>query len=154
MNAVADGYPLRGTLRIADVPFGVARSTDSIPHPGEVWLDARIVAQLGLKTGDALRVGATTLRFTEVLDYRPDQGTGFVDLAPALLMNVRDISRDPPHRTGQPGDVRGTFRGARARGRGVPRLFDRAQAPGGTPAPGRRRTAASWIRRSTAPAGS
>ncbi len=100
VNAVADGYPLRGTLRIADVPFGVARSTDSIPHPGEVWLDARIVAQLGLKTGDALRVGAATLRFTEVLDYRPDQGTGFVNLAPALLMNVRDI---PATRLIEPG---------------------------------------------------
>jgi len=29
---------------------------------------------------------------TEVLDYRPDQGTGFVNLAPAVLMNYADIA--------------------------------------------------------------
>ena len=91
VNAVDAGYPLRGSVRIADVPYGVARTTRAIPQPGQVWLDARIVAQLDLKPGESLRVGAATLRFAQVLDYRPDQGTGFVNLAPAVLMNARDI---------------------------------------------------------------
>ena len=29
---------------------------------------------------------------TEVLDYRPDQGTGFVNLAPAALLNYDDVA--------------------------------------------------------------
>jgi putative ABC transport system permease protein len=91
LNAVTAGYPLRGHMRIADTPFGAARATDRIPQVGEVWVDARIIAQLKVTLGSELRIGAATFRVTEVLDYRPDQGTGFVNLAPAALLNFADI---------------------------------------------------------------
>ena len=91
LNAVTASYPLRGRVRIADAPFGAARTTDGIPRRGEVWIDARIIAQLKLTLGTPLRIGAATLRVTEVLDYRPDQGTGFVNLAPAALLNYDDV---------------------------------------------------------------
>ena len=91
LNAVTPSYPLRGHMRIADAPFGVARTTDRVPNAGEVWVDARIIAQLKVSLGDNLRIGAGSFRVTEVLDYRPDQGTGFVNLAPAALLNYADI---------------------------------------------------------------
>ena len=91
IQAVTNGYPLRGRLRIADTPFGVARPTGLIPNLGETWVDARAMAQLSLGVGDSVRIGESALRITQVLDYRPDQGTGFVSLAPALLMNRSDI---------------------------------------------------------------
>jgi putative ABC transport system permease protein len=91
LNAVTATYPLRGRVRIADAPFGTARTTDRIPGRGEVWIDARIIAQLKLALGTPLKIGAATFRVTEVLDYRPDQGTGFVNLAPAALLNYDDV---------------------------------------------------------------
>src|SRR6266851_3424821 len=92
LNAVTADYPLRGRMRIADVPFGPARATDRIPKVGEVWIDARIIAQLKVSLGDSLRIGAGSFRVAEVLDYRPDQGTGFVNLAPAALLNYDDVA--------------------------------------------------------------
>src|SRR6267154_1340759 len=92
LNAVTANYPLRGHVRIADAPFGVARTTDRIPNRGEVWIDARIIAQLKITLGSPLRIGAESFRVTEVLDYRPDQGTGFVNLAPAALLNYDDVA--------------------------------------------------------------
>jgi len=91
LNAVTADYPLRGHMRIADTPFGSARITDRIPDRGEVWIDARIIAQLKMSLGDTLRIGAGSFRVTAVLDYRPDEGTGFVNLAPAALLNYGDI---------------------------------------------------------------
>jgi putative ABC transport system permease protein len=91
LNAVTANYPLRGHVKIADTPFGVARTTDRIPGKGEVWVDARIMAQLNIQPGAMLRIGAASFRVTEVLDYRPDQGTGFVNLAPAALLNYEDV---------------------------------------------------------------
>ena len=91
LNAVSATYPLRGHVRIADAPFGVARNTDKIPGRGEVWVDARIIAQSKAALGSSLRIGAASFRVTQVLDYRPDQGTGFVNLAPAAMLNVDDI---------------------------------------------------------------
>jgi len=89
--AVTPGYPLRGHLKIADTPFGSARVTEGVPAAGEAWADARIFAQLKLERGAALRIGAGTFRLTQVLDYRPDQGTGFVNLAPAVLINAASL---------------------------------------------------------------
>src|SRR5271154_2160254 len=92
LNAVTASYPLRGHVRIADTPFGVARATDRVPGRGEVWIDARIIAQLKIALGSPLRIGAASFRVTQVLDYRPDQGTGFVNLAPAALINYDDVA--------------------------------------------------------------
>ncbi len=93
VHVVSAAYPLRGKVRIADSAFGVARPTNQIPRPGEAWIDARILAQLQVSLGEYLRIGATRVRVTQVLDYRPDQGTGFVNLAPAALINEADISK-------------------------------------------------------------
>ena len=92
LNAVTAGYPLRGHVRIADTPFGVARVVQTIPGRGEAWVDARIMAQLDLHIGGFIRIGAASFTVSEVLDYRPDQGTGFVNLAPAVLLNYDDVA--------------------------------------------------------------
>jgi putative ABC transport system permease protein len=92
LNAVTATYPLRGHVRIADVPFGPARTTDEVPKPSEAWIDARIMSQLKIALGSSLRIGAAMFRVTHVLDYRPDQGTGFVNLAPAALINYDDVA--------------------------------------------------------------
>ena len=86
-------YPLRGTLRIADVPFGRARPATGIPGSGEAWADSRLLARLAVPVGGSLRLGALEVRVAAVLDYRPDQGTGFADLAPTILVNAGDIGR-------------------------------------------------------------
>jgi putative ABC transport system permease protein len=112
LNAVTAGYPLRGHVRIADRPFGVARATSRIPDRGEVWLDARIVAQLKIALGSPLRIGAASFRVTQVLDYRPDQGTGFVNLAPAALLNYDDVASTELIQAGSRATYAALFAGA------------------------------------------
>src|ERR1700692_916480 len=77
LNAVSADYPLRGRMRIADAPFGPARATDRIPKVGEVWIDARIIAQLKVSLGDSLRIGAGSFPATGGLGHRPDPGPRF-----------------------------------------------------------------------------
>lgn len=100
LRAVGEGYPLRGRLRIADEPFGPARPTRGIPARGEAWADSRLVARLGAKVGDELAVGAHRVRITQVLDYRPDQGSGFADLSATLMIHRGDL---PATQLVQPG---------------------------------------------------
>lgn len=91
VRAAGPGYPLRGRIKVADAPFGPAKVTDLLPGRGEVWPDSRLLARLGATVGDTVIVGAKALRVTRVLDYRPDQGSAFVDLASSLLMNIDDL---------------------------------------------------------------
>src|SRR5690606_23021648 len=56
-----------------------------------IWPDSRLLAALGAQVGDVLSVGEIDLRVTRVLIARPDQGSGFVDLAPSVLINAADV---------------------------------------------------------------
>ncbi|HEX4969931.1 MAG TPA: FtsX-like permease family protein [Steroidobacteraceae bacterium] len=91
IRAVSAQYPLRGRLKVADVPFGPAHETTELPGPGEAWLEPRVFGQLNARVGDRIHVGQIELEVTKVLDYRPDQGSQFVDLAPTLLMRLEDV---------------------------------------------------------------
>lgn len=92
IKAVGEGYPLRGTLRIADEPFAEARDTDGLPARGEAWGDARLWQELRLKPGAVLKVGAVELKVSAVIDSEPDRGNGFADLAPRLMVNAADVA--------------------------------------------------------------
>jgi putative ABC transport system permease protein len=91
VRAASPGYPLRGRVKISDAPFTPARETDALPGRGEAWLDSRLLARLGAGIGDRVNVGASIFTVTQVLDYRPDQGSAFVDLAPSLLIPLADL---------------------------------------------------------------
>jgi len=89
--AVGAGYPLRGSVLVADQLFGVQRTAVGIPARGEIWAEAGLLARLDVAVGSRVSVGSLELTITHVLEYRPDQSVGFVGLAPALLMNADDL---------------------------------------------------------------
>lgn len=93
VKAAAPGYPLRGTLVVADEPFGRAVPTDSLPEPGEVWLDSRLFPALGVAIGDQVEVGLAPLTISRVLVSEPDRGGSMFDLGPRLLMRMDDVPR-------------------------------------------------------------
>jgi putative ABC transport system permease protein len=91
IEAVSAGYPLRGTLLVADQPFATGTATQAIPAPGEVWPSSKLLATIGGGIGTQLSIGAATLKVTRVLIARPDQGANLSDLAPSLIMNLKDL---------------------------------------------------------------
>ena len=67
IRAAAEGYPLRGSLRVAARPSGEDRAVSTIPSPGEVWVEARLLPLLGIAVGDTLELGHVSLRVSGVL---------------------------------------------------------------------------------------
>ena len=111
--AVTDGYPLRGRVLLSAEPFGAGTPAQSIPAPGEVWPDSKLLAAVGGRVGTRLAMGAADFRVTHVLISRPDQGGTFADLAPSLIMNAGDL---PSTRLIEPGSrvsYHGLFAGER-----------------------------------------
>lgn len=92
VKAVAPGYPLRGSLRLADDPFGTDREVTGGPASGEAWVDAKLWNELNLITGAQLALGALRLSVTGVLTQEPDRGGGFFDLAPRVMINQADVA--------------------------------------------------------------
>jgi putative ABC transport system permease protein len=91
IEAVAEGYPLRGRLRVSRALDAEVETVDTLPAPGEAWADPRLLARLDAAIGAVVEVGQIELRITRLLEYRPDQGFSFAELAPTLLINLQDL---------------------------------------------------------------
>ena len=113
VSAVSGGYPLRGKLKTADQLLAPATETSDIPARGEAWASTRLLARLGADTGSVIRVGKAEFRITKVLDFRPDQGWRFVDLAPTLLINMADLESTTLIQPGSRVSYRNLFAGPR-----------------------------------------
>ncbi len=92
LKAVEAGYPLKGELRTAAAPLHEESVSHQIPEPGTAWVDAQLWSELRLQPNATIEVGAITLQVTRLLTYEPDRGSGFVDIAPRLLINMQDLS--------------------------------------------------------------
>lgn len=91
VNAVSDGYPLRGKVRVADQMFGESYVTADIPERGTVWAEPGLLARLGAEVGDTVRLGSAQFTVARVLEFRPDQSIGFMSLAPSILVHIDDV---------------------------------------------------------------
>lgn len=92
LKAVGPGYPLRGGLRISQTPQDTVGSpTRDIPPRGEAWVDAPLLEALGLRVGDPLYLGDSSMLITRVITLEPDRGSGFMSFAPRVMINDADL---------------------------------------------------------------
>nr|MCU0927217.1 ABC transporter permease [Hydrogenophaga sp.] len=91
LKAVAPGYPLRGTLRVAPGPQQPDVATREIPAPGTAWVDAALLIQLDLRMGQTLLLGDSAFRIEQLIVVEPDRGAGFMSFAPRVMINEADL---------------------------------------------------------------
>jgi putative ABC transport system permease protein len=111
VEAVSEAYPLRGELKTSSSLGGPVEVARTSPARGEAWADAKLLARLDADVGSEIGLGATRLKITRVLRYRPDQGWSFVDLAPTLLVNEADVGATGLVQPGSRVDYRQLFAG-------------------------------------------
>lgn len=92
VEGVEPGYPLRGRLRVSSSFDADSRTVDTVPARGEAWADPRLLARLGTEVGAVVELGQLKLKITQLLDFRPDQGFSFAELAPTLLIHYEDVA--------------------------------------------------------------
>jgi putative ABC transport system permease protein len=130
VKAVEPGYPLRGSVRIAPGPNRPDAAAGRVPERGEVWLDERLFAALGVAVGDRVGLGQLEFRVGGMVSFESDRGANFFSLLPRAIFNAADLPATGLlidgsratwrlHLAGEPEAVAGFERWARARlGRG------------------------------------
>ena len=91
LKAVGEGYPLRGSLRVADSPTGAEAPTREIPAPGTAWVDAALLVSLNLQMGQPLLLGDSSFTIARIIVVEPDRGAGFMSFAPRVMINNADL---------------------------------------------------------------
>jgi len=91
-KAVPEGYPLRGSMKLADsLDETRGQATRDIPAPGTAWADAALLDALGLKLGQPLLMGDASFTVTRVIVQEPDRGAGFMSFSPRVMINAVDV---------------------------------------------------------------
>lgn len=92
LRAVNENYPLKGTIQVADAPFGVAHPVDTLPKPGEAWIDSRLFQLLDVALGDRVDIGDASFRVSGVLSEIPDAGFSVFNTDPIVLIRQVDVA--------------------------------------------------------------
>ena len=92
VRGVTEGYPLRGVVQTADRLAGSPENATGIPAQGEVWAEPSLLARLGAAVGAELEIGRLRLRVARTLEFRPDEGWRFMEIAPTVLLNYDDVA--------------------------------------------------------------
>src|SRR4030095_12439556 len=72
VKAVSPGYPLRGALRVAADIDTEDTLASGIPAPGTAWVDPQLLQAIGVRPGDAIRLGESQFRIVRVIAVEPD----------------------------------------------------------------------------------
>ncbi|RZJ19928.1 MAG: FtsX-like permease family protein [Haliea sp.] len=91
-KAVPEGYPLRGSVTVADSVDGAGAATRDIPASGTAWADASLLDALGLRVGQTLLMGDASFKLTRVIVQEPDRGAGFINFSPRVMVNSADLA--------------------------------------------------------------
>ncbi|MCK9985060.1 MAG: putative ABC transport system permease protein [Azoarcus sp.] len=92
VKVVGAGYPLRGHIRIAAGANQADVIANRIPGRGEVWLDERLLAALGVAVGDRVGLGRLEFKVGGMLTFESDRGANFFSLLPRAIFNAEDLA--------------------------------------------------------------
>jgi putative ABC transport system permease protein len=91
VKAVGKGYPLRGAVKVSDGRDSIGTPVHAIPAAGTVWVDAPLLEALGVRVGDAIRLGTRTFTIAHVITQELDRGAGFMNFAPRVMLPMADL---------------------------------------------------------------
>ncbi|MEP6589209.1 MAG: ABC transporter permease, partial [Polaromonas sp.] len=91
-KGVPEGYPLRGSMSVAESIDAAGQKTRDIPAPGTAWADASLLDALGLKPGQPLLLGESSFTISRIIVQEPDRGAGFISFSPRVMVNQLDVA--------------------------------------------------------------
>lgn len=102
IQALEEGYPLRGKVEIADTTQadsdGISNSTtpthtaQAVPARGTLWADDRLMRRMSVALGDELNIGTLRLKLVARVIKDVDQSVSFASVAPRVHINIADLA--------------------------------------------------------------
>lgn len=87
IKAVADNYPLRGTLSTQPT------MTTRTPQQGTVWVEERLLHLLHTQLGQAITLGEAQFVIAATIAVDADMGGSFSAFSPKIIINMADVGK-------------------------------------------------------------
>lgn len=92
LRAADQGYPLKGTVKVADKPFEQGIAVSQLPGSGEAWIESQLFQTLDINLGDNIEVGDKIFKVSKVLAEVPDAGFNVFGGDPKILISKLDLA--------------------------------------------------------------
>jgi putative ABC transport system permease protein len=93
IQALEEGYPLRGKVEISDSSDNNATHiAQAVPPHGTLWADERLMRRMSVQLGDEVTIGALHLRLVARVIKDVDQSVSFASVAPRVHINMADLA--------------------------------------------------------------
>jgi putative ABC transport system permease protein len=86
LKVVAPGYPFYGAVRLAS-----GRAFNTVLAPGTCIVAQSLLDRMGLKPGNRLKVGHTTLTIADIVTDEPDRPVNFFSFGPRVFAAAADL---------------------------------------------------------------
>lgn len=73
LKAVAEDYPLQGTLRTSSALAASEVVSSTGPKIGNIWLDSRLIASLAVEVGEEITIANQKFIVSQILQHEPDR---------------------------------------------------------------------------------
>jgi putative ABC transport system permease protein len=100
VRAIDRRFPLRGAIVLRQAGVVGTEARRQLRDNAEVWVDATLLAQLGVEVGDTLHVGERALRVADVVERDTGLSVRAASLAPRLYMAREHLESTGLVRTG------------------------------------------------------
>ncbi|HNP02403.1 MAG TPA: FtsX-like permease family protein, partial [Agitococcus sp.] len=87
IKAVADNYPLRGTLSTQP------KMTTRTPAQGTVWVEERLLNLLNSQVGQRITLGEAEFIIAATIAVDADMGGSFSAFSPKIIINIADVPK-------------------------------------------------------------
>ncbi|MFY8350585.1 ABC transporter permease [Pseudoalteromonas sp. SSM20] len=92
LKAVGSDYPLQGELISSASLQSEGEVSKHGPEPGNIWLDARLLASLAISPGEMLQIGNHSFRVERVLQHEPDRLMEGHSVAMRAMIHQHDLA--------------------------------------------------------------
>lgn len=93
VKSVDQNYPLRGHVEISKKVDEDGQIAKTIPQPGNIWIEPRLLSLLDKKVGDSVKIGDYSVKIDALLTLEPDRILSGFSFAPRILINEKDIDK-------------------------------------------------------------
>jgi len=93
LKAVGSDYPLQGQLLTSLSLQSPAIATSGGPVTGNIWVDSRLLASLGLSIGESIEVGQQVFIVSRVLIHEPDRLMEGHNVSMRAIVNMNDMKK-------------------------------------------------------------
>jgi len=93
LKAVGSDYPLQGELLTSLSLQSPVITTSGGPETGNIWLDSRLLASLGLSIGESIEVAEQEFIVSRVLIHEPDRLMEGHNVSMRAMVNMNDMEK-------------------------------------------------------------